>query len=331
MSRRTRAYLLALALLAVPQVAAAEGVSVHEASKEQWKAAQKTFVAGDELFDAGRFEEALSAYRASHEIVASPNSILQIARSFRETGRTEEAYRAFERAVEIGQAAADRNERYAPTLEVAKKEFEELKAKVGLVRIELKETPRGTELVVGSRTLRPNELSKPLVLAPGEYEVVLSAPQRETRKAKIVVAAGGESALTLDFRVQAAKPQPVQPPPSSQPKARDERTSLRPYAYVAGGVGVAGMAAFTVFGLMTRSKYSDLDEGCPDGHCGPGSQDDIDAGRRYQTFANIGLAVGVVGLGTGIALFALDGSGAEQPNSARVRVGPGSVQIAGRF
>ncbi len=335
MLRRSAGLWIALALTAVTVSAWADGVPVHSASREQLRAAQKTFLAGDELFDAGRYDEAISAYRASHEIVASPNSSLQIARSFREVGRIEKAYRAFEKTVSIGRDAVARDkEKYTPTLKVAEKEFAELKAKVALLSIELEEPPRGTELSVGERRLQPKDLANPLVLEPGAYEVVVNAPGQRTKSQRIELAAGSERSIGFNLRPEEApaparpKTQKTQPAPEPPPEGG---SALRPYAYIAGGVGVVGVAAFAVFGLMHNSKFNDLDDSCPQGRCTPDRQSDIDDGKRYQTFANIGLAVGIVGLAAGTTLFVLSGDGSESVATAKVRVGPGSVQVAGRF
>src|SRR6185503_10233169 len=94
------------ALVCSTALAFAGGIPVDQASNAQWKAAQKTFRVGDELYDGKRFSEALTAYRASYEIVASPNSRLMIARCMRELGRLSDAYTEFEGAVADAQAAA---------------------------------------------------------------------------------------------------------------------------------------------------------------------------------------------------------------------------------
>ena len=85
-----------------------------------------------------------------------------------------------------------------------------------------------------------------------------------------------------------------------------DRSKLRPWAYVAGGVGVAGLAVFTIAGLVSQSTYSDLEDSCGNGPCS--SQDDIDkidSGRSQQTIANVGLVVGLLGIGAGVTLFVL--------------------------
>ncbi len=343
MLRRASEPLVALALTTMALSAWADGVAVHAASTEQLRAAQKTFLAGDELFDAGRFEEAISAYRASHEIVRSPNSSLQIARSAKKIGRIEHAYRAYEKTVSVAQEAVSRDaKKYAPTLEVAQKEFGELKASVALLTIKLIEPPRGTELSVGKRRLQAQDLSQPLVVAPGDYAVVVNAPGKRTKSQQVSLAAASARTVSFDFESDPVAPPPPlsqeaprKPPISAQPPPEEEGSNLKPAAYIAGGVGIAGLAAFTVFGLMHNSKKNELDEACPNKLCPRDRESDIDDAERYQTFANIGLAVGIAGLATGTTLLLLDSGGSKSRSkrhpTAQLRVGPGSVRVTGHF
>ena len=73
-----------------------------------------------------------------------------------------------------------------------------------------------------------------------------------------------------------------------------------------------------------RDRYGD------DTH---GRNDDIEAGRRYQLIANVGLGVGIVGLGAGATLFVLSANKgpAREASQTALRVGPASVSLEGRF
>ena len=68
-------------LLAGVPSAWADGVPIEDANPAQLGAAQKTFEAADQLYDGQQYEAAIKAYRTSFEIVASPNSLLMIARA----------------------------------------------------------------------------------------------------------------------------------------------------------------------------------------------------------------------------------------------------------
>lgn len=90
-----------------------------------------------------------------------------------------------------------------------------------------------------------------------------------------------------------------------QPPAEDEKKGpgpLRLPAYIAGGVGAAGLISFAVFGIMASGAQSDLEgSGCKP-NCSPSEVDSI---KTKYLIANISLGVGIVGIGTGVTLFFL--------------------------
>ena len=106
---------------------------------------------------------------------------------------------------------------------------------------------------------------------------------------------------------------------------------FRAAAVTTTAIGGAGLVTFAILGAMTRARYDDLDAACPDGLCPPERADDIDAGRRLQTAANVALAVGVVGAGTGLTLLVVGRRRGEAPASASVGLVPGWVTVTGLF
>lgn len=321
--------------------AQAAGVSVEKATKTQQKAAQKAFQAGDEAYDAKKFEEALSAYRASYDIVASPNSRLMVARALRELGKIAEAYDELRATIADAQVMAAKDEKYKDTEKAANDDLEALKERVALVTIKLENAPPQTKVKVGDREVEASTLANPLVLAPGNVTIVATTPDgRETRR-DVTLEAGKPANVSLDMApatAPGAAPAPMSgaaPPPSSTGSAAlDTRsTSFRTWAYVAGGVGAVGLVTFAVFGALDSSKYSELSDACPNNHCSPSRADDIDAGRRDQLIANVGLGIGVVGLAAGTVLFLMSSPRTEQTRarSTWVAVGPGNVRVGGAF
>jgi hypothetical protein len=111
---------------------------------------------------------------------------------------------------------------------------------------------------------------------------------------------------------------------------------LRPYAYIAGGVGAAGIIGFAVLGAIGKAEENDLrDSGCSP-NC---SRSDTDAIKTKYIVADVLLGVGIAGLGTGVALFFLSQPKHEEPkDTARglkfdVRAAPGAAfaTVDGRF
>lgn len=337
---RRHVVVLAFVGLLVADLASAAGIPIEKAGKEQLKAAQRTFEAADGLFDAKRYKEAITAYRASYEIVASPNSRLMIARSLVALGQLDDAYYELVGAVSDAKTAAAADAKYATTLKAAEAELAAMEPNVGRIELVIADSMKDAKVNVGPRTIAILDLDKPVVVTPGNVVVYAKRSDGKSVRTVISVAAGATVKVELDIPAEAAEtPDPVAPAPapvtpSATPRgAPKQSSSLRTGAYVAGGVGVLGVATFAVFGLMNKSKFDDLESSCTEGHCGSGRQDDIDAGRRFQTIANVGLVVGIIGLGSGATLFFLSGEPKKPEKSAslRLRVAPGYAALGGHF
>ncbi len=318
----------------------AEGASLDEASKEQNLAAQKAFEAADVLYDAKHFSEALAAFRASHDVVKSANTRLMIARSLRELGRLGEAYAEAKAALAEAEAVSDRHPRYVETARAAREDLQGLETRVGFVKIDLSKTS-DQELVakIGERSFEATALGEPIAVTPGKTTIVVTAAGPKEYRREVLVEAGSTKTVSVDFAPprsmdSGAEPEPNPPEPAPKPAESAVHvgpdSSMRTWAYVAGGAGAAGFLTFGVFGLLNNSSYSTLEDDCPNGLCQSGRNDDIDAGRRYQLIANVGLGVGIVGLAAGTTLFLLSSKQPEQAHTA-LRITPGTVSVERRF
>lgn len=326
-SCRARAVCLA-ALLFLPSVA-------HAAADSDEKAgAQKTFEAGTKLYDAHRYKEALTALRASYQILASPNSHLMVARCLRELGSYKEAYREFSA---VAAEAREKGDKYASAAQAAAEEGDEVKQKLGFVVVKISGTQAGAKVKVGGEAVDAQALGTPIPEDPATLVVTAEGTDGSTARAEVTLTAGSTETVELNL-VPPSSGEAAPPPPPEPPKVAVDTSStgtpLRTWAYVAGGVGVAGFATFAIFGSMSNSKYNDLKAQCGNG--GACSQGDIDSGKTDQTIANIGLGVGIVGLGVGTALFFLggkksDASEGQSASNLHVYLGARSVAVRGSF
>jgi hypothetical protein len=144
---------------------------------------------------------------------------------------------------------------------------------------------------------------------------------------------GAEPALDSPYDAPADE-QPVEPDTAAESA---EPGPLRPYAFIAGGVGAAGLISFAVFGALGKSQESDLRESCePD--C---SDEEISQVETKFLIADISLGVGVAGIATGVVLFILSmpsgDDSAAADDAARISVdvaparGGGFASLSGRF
>jgi hypothetical protein len=169
------------------------------------------------------------------------------------------------------------------------------------------EAPDGRD-VTAVRTLMDGKLltdrvdGKELEVDPGvhrfRYEL---AGARPVEQSVVIRERERGRKLRVDFGAVESAATPSGPPAS---------------VYILGGVGVAGIAAFSIFGSIGLSQKSDLD----DSGCKPNcSSDDVDRVRRSFLIGDIALGVGVVALSvaTVIYLTSPKGHGAEQKTSGR--------------
>lgn len=329
--RRTCSLIALFALLAAPAAASAAGAPVATATDAQKAEAQSHFEAGMKAHDAGDKAKALGEFQASYDAVASPNSHLLVARTLAELGRLDEAYVEYDRTVDEAREDARTEPKYQKAADAAAAERDALKPKIALLQINVTGAGPGDTLDVGGRTIDQADWSKPVPVMPGAVQVVLHTQAGTPVSRSVDATAGGTPTVELS-----AAPPPAAPAPAHADAAvTTQGISKRTLAYVAGGVGVAGIATFAIFGAMNNAKYGDLQSACSNNACPPDKQSEADTGRTYQTVANVGLVVGVVGIGSGVALYLLDRHDEKERATARripeVYVGPRSIVVKGSF
>jgi hypothetical protein len=335
-SRRLRALLSGAALacaLAAAGPALAAGVAPAHATPVQREQAQGRFVKGKDLYAHKKYDAALVEFNASLDIVASPNTRLYVARCLREMDKTVAAYVGFGRtAVEAKELARD-DPRYLKTAEAADDERRQLEPKLGFIEVDVANAAPETTLRVGGDEVRRGGWSEPIPVTPGATTVVVETPGHAPIERPVELAAGERRSVAIDAAASApaiaasgdATDASAAAPADAGPSSR---ARLRPWAYVAGGVAVAGLATFAFFGLKSNATYDDLKSACPDGPCPPGHESDISAGRTQQTVANIGLVVGAVGAVAGVTLFVLSAKHDKPASSAALSSSRGARAVA---
>jgi hypothetical protein len=175
----------------------------------------------------------------------------------------------------------------------------------------------------------------------------IATASRETSDARLAVlpalafTLGSErGALTslsmprLPAMSSAVPPEPPAAAAPSPPADNDDGSGLRTAGYVAGGVGLVGMALFAIAGLGAKSAYDKLNADCGERPCtDEAHRSDIEGGRMLQTAANIGLAGGLTGLGVGATLLVLGSRSSVEKRgpSASVSTGGAMITCGGRF
>ena len=285
-----------------PTSAKPAGADPTSAKPAERNKAQTLFKKGRDFFVVQKYEQALEEFEASLEIVASPNTRLYVARCLREMGKLKDAHAEFGRVEADANRLAERDARYGPTAQTAAEERAELGGKLAFITFKVNHPADNTTVKVDGQVVPPSTWQEPMVLVPGTIEVTLETPPAPPSRQTLTIAAGETKTLELDLAPESPPPAPPEVAPAPPP---DAPARLRPLAYVAGGIGAAGVVTFVFAGAMANSSYAALKNACNDGPCPPWKADDVSAGRTQQTIANVGLVLGIVGIAAGTTLFVL--------------------------
>ena len=333
-----RARLVVLAAMAAVAVlsatpARADGVLPNLATPVQREQAQSRFARGKELMGKKQYDAALAEFRASHEIVASPNTRLEIARCYRAMGRLVAAYAELGRASVEAKELVGQDNRYQRASDSASAERAEIEPQLGFVALTIENPTDDTKVTVGGEELRRAAWNEPAPAVAGGTEVLVETPGHGPVRRTLTLTAGQRTALTVDALSGAPLGGAAVPPPPPEPAPSAPGMSpLRLGAYIAGGVGVAGLATFTIAGVMARSTYDDLNGACHGGPCPPDKSGEISSGKTQQTIANVGLVVGIAGVAAGATLFVLSMPKASPAAPATgLAVGPGWMGVRGSW
>ncbi len=321
MKRRTFSLSLAfgLALWAAPKAALAD------ASPAEKAAAEALFREGVGFIDQDQIGPACEKFAASQALDPALGTMLRLADCYDRAGRTASAWALF------GQAASTARSANQPERErIAAERGKELEARLSKVVISLSgAAPPGLEVRLNGEAIPIASLGTALPVDPGPLEVELKAEGYKPVAKRFEIAMGPSNA-TLEL--PALEPAPKDyalPEDGSSDAAGSANTAAgteenpgstqRVLAYVAGGVGVAGLVASGVFGFKAYdANQSSLDHCLSDepNACtskGKGLRDDA---RTFGNFATVAGATGGVLLAVSVVLFVTAPSAESRRESA---------------
>jgi hypothetical protein len=328
---------IVLAALALPAAYAttahAAGVEPAKATPAQREQAQARFVKGRDLYNAKKYEAALTELNASLDIITSPNTRLYVGRCLRDMGRTVAAYAELGRTMVEAKELTRDDPRYEKAAQAANDERVALAPKLAFVDVRVLHPAADTTLKVAGDDVRRGGWEEPVPVLPGAATVVVDTPGHATVTQEIQLAAGEHKSVTVDAAATSTANAGTVAAPSTGEVASDGQPKYRPIVIATAALAAAGLATFFVAGAMSNSTYSDLKAACGERTCPPGHEDDISSGKTQQTFANVGLVVFVLSAATSVTLFVIGTpkKASTTAATARVTAGPSFVGLQGAF
>ncbi len=256
--RRASQTLLALVLALAPRAALADGVLLAEATPLQREQAQSRFRRGKELMEKKRYDEAAAEFRASHDIVASPNTRLELGRCMRAEGRLVPAYAELGRTMVEAKELVGEDQRYQRAYDAAATERSQLEPKLGFVILTVDNPSESTRVIVGDQEIRRAAWGEPAPVEAGSTEIRVDTPGRASISRTVTIAAGHTAQARFDAQLDSGgPPQSGSPSAPGANGAPDEQpASLMPLwpSYAGYGVAAATVVSALYVGLASVSS-----------------------------------------------------------------------------
>lgn len=304
------------ALLAVPLglstcVALAPRIAHADAPAADRNVAQLLFDQAKDLMAAGKFAEACPKLEESERLDPGGGTMLNLAVCHDGEGRTATAWSDFKEALGLARrdGRADRETLCLDRLAV-------LEPKIPRLTFLVPSPVAGEEVRLDGALMGTAVWGVPAPVDPGHHELAVSAPGKQPFDVQFDIAAAEKKTLTIPALVDAPEATPAGPvgvAAVDEQKHADAVRKRRTLAYIVGGSGIVIAAVGGVFGVRTLSKKSESDDACPSrSTCTQAGKDAMDAAHTSAWIADIGIGVGLVGIGVGTYLLVTAGS-AEQP------------------
>lgn len=298
------AWVLVSGMVAVSTVASAGDASTQAA-------AEALFREGRALMDKGQYAEACQKLRESQRLDPGAGTLLNLAACYEKNGQTASAWATYSEAASAA-ARSGRSDWETAARERAAK-LEPMISSLTIVVPPSSDVPGLRIERDGVEVARP-QWGVPIPVDPGLHPVEATAPRKQQWSTTVTVAANASKAsvtippLSIEQGEGAGTAAPLAPvvsgPAAPVDAASDDGSGQRTWGLVLGGVGVAGLAAGSVFGLMAKSKHDDAMDECDDqNRCSQKALDLDDEARGRATVSTILFGVGAASLAGGCILY----------------------------
>ncbi|MEP7123187.1 MAG: hypothetical protein ABJE95_19825 [Byssovorax sp.] len=310
-------WLLVLTLsLGASSSALAQASDAHAAAEEQFRQGRDALARSD-------YPAALQFFRKSNAMEPGRGKLLNLAICEEQLGQLTEATTHFQEV--LPQLTPD-DER----LTIAQKHLAALAPRLAHVRVDLAiSSPPGATVSADGAPLAKSALGAEVPVNPGKHAITVTAPGRADRRYDLTLDEGKTAAITVEPGEPSARAPAA---PAVAAPTRNRRT----LGFVVGGVGVAGLAAGAVTGILALGDHAAAVKACPSKvGCSISVVDQARAGQSLSVVSTVAFAVGAAAAGVGVALVLSGGSSPTPAASTSVGVallpGGGGVALSGAF
>lgn len=285
--------------------------------------AEALFQEGKKLFDQGSYAAACPKVKESFKLDPAGGTILLLGLCHEAQGKLASAWAELADA----QSQAKRDGR-ADRERIARDHLAKIEPKLAKLTVDV---PAATRAIAGLRLEKDGErfpdaaIGVSVPVDPGTLHLKATAPGYDDWSTDVVATSGKSQSVTVGPLRKSPEAAPSASAVSSgteapPPPPEASGSSRRTVAYVVGGVSIAALATGGVFGVLALGKKSDANKTCPDKVCAdPAARDASKTAVTDANVANVGLGLGLVGMGVAVVLLA---TAPKDPKPDALRVVP---------
>ena len=257
-------------------------------------------------YDAGNYAESEKLWAAAAKLyAAAPTLTLGLARTQAKLGKYVAAQESYNRIIREWGSTASPPPAFKDALDAAKAEVGPVSAKVASVVVTV-EGPASPVVTIDGQAVPAAALGLKRPVDPGAHVVKASGEGFKPAEQPFKVAEGGSAEAKLKLEkaadVAVVTPPPAGTPTTEPPPEAGKKGGSKTLAFVAFGVGGAGLVVGSITGLIAIGKHGDLKDRCPGGTCPAEAQSDVDSYQTMGTLSTVGFIVAGVGAVAGTVL-----------------------------
>jgi hypothetical protein len=325
-------------VLGLPLSARSSRADPNPPSAADLAAARQLGEAGAILADQGHCKEAIDKLQRAADLYAAPTIVGRLGECRVKLGQIVKGTEELERVVHQ-KLGPDAPKPFTDAQERARRELADALPLIAQLVIVV-HAPKGVtpKVTVDDHPVPLALLGAPRPTDPGDRVVEAHARGCLPVDASVHLKPGGRRVVQLTLALDPNAPLSEEPEHASAPQRavsadRDQASSgTRTAAYVLFGVAGVGIVTGSVLGGLAMQKEGVLSANCPNNHCSPAYQSDLNTGRALGTGATVAFGVGLAAAAAG-AYFFFTSPTPEKTSGvhAGAWVGPGSAGLAGWF
>jgi hypothetical protein len=299
------------------------------AQQEGSAIAEQLFRDGRSLLEAGKIDEACEKFAASQRVSPAIGTLLNLAICREQQGRSATAWGLFADAEAQALRSGDPGR-----ARIAHEHGASLAGQLRKIVIDLPAAPPGVVVKLDGIALPPSVLGTEIPVDPGKHDLAVTAPSKKAWERPDLDVGSGPP-LRVRVELEDAPPTPSSSPPGAAPATTPQPSpfgsfSQRWPAWIAFGVGAAGLVTGGIAGGLAFAKASDAKSGCQGSVCPQAGKGPADSAKSLATVSDVGFAIGAAGALAGVAFWIWTPTG-HPASGVGVALGPATVSLEGRF